>query len=141
MKHTPKLRRQKCKNRPDRAFVEVDGKRHFLGRWGVPETHEAYAQLILQLSTGKPVKQNHDSPTVLELCADFLEHMKREGSAELEYLKTAVRRLNQMYGHTPVDEFTPQCLRAVRDKAVGEGLSRSGCNRLTNTIRRIFNGS
>ena len=138
MKRTPKLRRQKCKNRPDRAFVEIDGKRHFLGRWDAPETQEAYARLILQLSTGQPVKRNHDSTTVLELCADFLEHMQREGSTELEYLKTAVRRLTGMYGHAAVDDFTPSCLRAVRDNAVTEGLSRSGCNRLTNTVRRIF---
>ena len=136
MKRTPKLRRQKCKTRPDRAFVEMDGKRHFLGRWNAPETQEAYARLILQLSKGQPVKQTLDSPTVVELCADFLEHMT--GSKELEYLKPTVRRLTNLYGHMAVDEFTPSCLRAVRDQAVKEGLSRSGCNRLTMNIRRIF---
>lgn len=89
MTRTPKLRRQKCKNRPDRAFVEMNGKRHFLGQWDAPETQEAYARLILQLSQGQPVKHTLDSPTVVELCADFLDYMKRSGSTEVEYLKTA----------------------------------------------------
>ena len=136
----PKLRRQKCKNRPDRAFVELKGKRHFLGRWDAPETQEAYARLILRLSNGQPAldRSGGGSVTVVELCADFLEYRQRIGCTELDYLTTAVRRLTRLHGHTAVDEFTPSCLRMVRDKAVKEGLSRSGCNRLAKTVRRIF---
>lgn len=42
----PKLRRQKGKKRADRAFVEIDGERRYLGWWGTPEATEAYARLV-----------------------------------------------------------------------------------------------
>jgi len=79
MTRIPKLRRQKCKHRPDRAFVEIEGKRHFLGRWDDPRTQEAYARLILRLSNGQaPQKGSGGSVTVVELCASFLEDMTKK---------------------------------------------------------------
>ena len=50
---TPGYRRQKT-NAYDRAFVEIDGERHYLGRHGTPESRQRYVWLIADwLASGR----------------------------------------------------------------------------------------
>jgi len=44
---TPKYRRHRSGGR-DRAFVELDGQRTYLGTYGSTESHERYDQLIAE---------------------------------------------------------------------------------------------
>ena len=45
----PKYRRQKTKT-VDHAFVELSGTRHYLGRFGAPESKQAYHRLLAEWS-------------------------------------------------------------------------------------------
>jgi mevalonate pyrophosphate decarboxylase len=47
---TPTYRRHSPRNL---AFVEIRGKRTYLGRYGSPESKAAYANIVLELSAGE----------------------------------------------------------------------------------------
>lgn len=44
---TPKYRRHKSRKR-DRAFVEINGQRKYLGRYNTPESKERYHRLLAE---------------------------------------------------------------------------------------------
>src|SRR5262245_54759159 len=53
-------------------------------------------------------------------------------------IRLALRVLNRLYGHSPVQDFGPLALKACRTEFVGQGLSRRECNRRTNLIEGAF---
>lgn len=79
-KSTPGYRHQKHKNRPDRAFVEIGGQRHYLGRWDDPASLQLDHRVVQQWkATGcLPVSKREDGLTITELCARFWTQAKAE---------------------------------------------------------------
>ena len=59
-------------------------------------------------------------------------------SGELVNLREAIKPLRSLYGYTPADKFGPLGLRAVRDKMIDQGLSRTTINSRINRMRRVF---
>ena len=47
-KKTPSYRRQRRKNGSDLAFVEIDGRRHYLGPYETAASREQYHRLIAE---------------------------------------------------------------------------------------------
>ena len=45
---SPKYQRQKRPNSADQAFVELDGRRHYLGRYGSAQSKEACHRLVAE---------------------------------------------------------------------------------------------
>ena len=45
---SPSYRRQKRKDGNDLAFVEINGKRHYLGAYNSPESRQAYHRLLAE---------------------------------------------------------------------------------------------
>ena len=70
----PPYCRQRETSRPDRAFVRIDCKKIYLGRYGSPKSKAKYAEVIAEPSEGPCsfVPPNH--PTISELILAYLEY-------------------------------------------------------------------
>ncbi len=136
------------------AVVRLEGRDHYLGSHGTPESRKRYDRLIaewLTRSTSPPATGDQFSTaaspaaTIDEVVLAFWTHAEThyrdpQGSptAELGNLRDAIRPLRRLYGGTKAAEFGPLALRAVREELVRSGLARSTVNARINRIRRIF---
>lgn len=149
----PKLCRHKVKGKPDRGYVTLNSTRRYLGRWGTPETKRAYELLVAEFLTyghALPCKSATSesasaSLTVAELLASFWRHAeshyrKPDGTptSRISAIKSAVRPLRRLYGHTRVDDFGPRSLKVVRSAMVEAGHIRRSINQAVSTIRGVF---
>jgi integrase len=129
--------------------VTIGGRDRYLGKFDSPESRAEYDRLIAEWllggrqSTHAP-RDNPDDLTVAELSLRYLEwatgyyRKLDEPTSEIRNVKRAIQTLRTLYGHTAAREFGPLALKAVRNRWIDEGLTRSGCNRLTGIVKRIF---
>ena len=64
------------------AFVQIKGKRHYLGLWGTSKSKERYSRFVAELATNPsslPLSTalSEQNLTVLELCAAYWEFAPR----------------------------------------------------------------
>jgi len=141
----PKYRRQKSKPH-DRAFVELNGTRVYLGRWRSSESKARYARLVADWEgNGRQLPVAADEITVVELVARFLSHAesyyrREDGSTTKEAydMRNAMRPVRELFGSTPVSQFGPRALKAVRQGMIDADLSRRVINQRVNRIRHVF---
>lgn len=157
MPDLPKLRRQKAvrqgTHRPeqDRAFVQINRKRVYLGKYADPQTHARYHQLMAQLAQAPGAEPDDlgqpDLPTltVTELCLRFFDHAEcyyrlPDGTqtTEVRNIKVALRAIRELYSTTPAETFGPLALQRVRDRMIEMGWCRSNINKNIDRIRRMF---
>ncbi|MEQ8846893.1 site-specific integrase [Botrimarina sp.] len=135
------------------ACCKVGGKRIYLGKYGSPESREAYARVVASVLAGAPVtadtvKTTGAKPaatiTVAMLAEKYLEHCaayyRRNGepTEQLIYARIAVERLVDRFGEVPAHEFGPLAFTAYRDGLVAMGLSRRYINATCQRVRRMF---
>lgn len=139
----PKLRRQKLRNR---AFVEYDGKRIYLGRWGDTTTKANYRAFINEITAPVPqVKEDDPPPTVADLALFFLKaranYYVKDGrqTGQLARYKAALEFPLKLYPSTPVDDFGPRKLIVCRNAMEESGrFARSYVNTLINCFRTVY---
>jgi hypothetical protein len=114
----PKHRRQREKFILDHAFVELNGKRIYLGDYDSHESREKYDRLIAEWLANHrlPVQAPTNGMSIEELVARFLLHAEEyyRGSGELGNYRDALRPLIGLYGSTAAIDFGPTALKAVR---------------------------
>ncbi len=141
----PKYRRSRRKTGRDLAFVEIDGRRLYLGAYGTADSRERYHRLLAEwVANGRHLPVAADDITVTGVAALFLrwargyyvKHGKR--TAEPENIALAVRPAKKLYGRTPAAEFGPRALKAVRQKMIDRGWTRKYINRHVDRIKRMF---
>ena len=131
------------------AVVSIGGRDVYLGKHGSPESRAKYDQLIAEWLLGgrqntHAPRDNPDDLTVSELGIRYVEWATAyyrkldEPTSEIHNVNRAVRTLRQLYGPTVARDFGPLALKAVRNRWVDEGITRSGCNRLTGIVKRLF---
>jgi hypothetical protein len=130
-----------CKN-GKYAVVYVNGKKHYLGLYGSPESRQEYARLIAEWDT-KPIPHQTKSESdvsINELAAAFLDHFEsRQDKTEFTHNKSAIGYAVNIYGTLPANEFSPKKLKVVRSQMVKAGtLCRRMVNRYVGKIRMIF---
>lgn len=140
---TPSLRLHKPTGQ---AFVEINGKRHYLGKHDLPETTQAYHRLIAEWIAGGyrlPVPQ--DAITIMEVAEAYCEfaegyYIGRFGETTPEYgrIQAALRPVVDLYGVVPAIQFGPIALRAVRQTWIDQGLSITTINSYAGIVRRMF---
>jgi integrase len=145
----PSYSRYKPKNL---GLVVIDGKQHYLGPYGTPESLAEYNRLVQEwLTRGtvaarpEPLDPSPASTLVNEVIVAFLGHAEGHyvgpdgtPTGEVYNLTVSLKPLRSLYGYTPADQFGPLALRAVRDRMIADGLSRSTINARINRIRRMF---
>ena len=131
-----------------RAVATFGGKDVYLGAYGSPESRAEYNRLVAEyfVHGGRlpaPAGASGDL-TVNELLVAYLRfadgYYRKNGkpTTEAECIRYSVRPLRKLYGHTPVKDFGPLALKAVREEMVKSGLCRNECNKRTGRIVRLF---
>src|SRR5262249_6664326 len=128
--------------------VTLDGRDHYLGKFGSTVSEARYKALLAEWLTvgGAPrPREGAARPTVVELLAAYWKYAEQhyrdrdgEPSKELLNLRDALRPLRQLYGHHPADAFGPLALHAVREEMIRSGLARTTINWRVDRIRRLF---
>lgn len=144
-KHLPRYRRQKSRH-GDRAFVELGGRRVYLGPHDSPESRREYDRVLAEwLESGRRPEPTGERITIVQLLHGFWEHAVRHyrqpdgtPSQELANYKAVLSLLRHLYADHPVEEFTPRALKATRRRMIQKGWSRRSINRQVVRIRSIF---
>lgn len=138
-----------------RAVVTINGRDHYLGPHGSPESLEAYGRLIAQYSAGRPITlvpdrtEQQRGPTINEIALVFMRHAQSyyvkngEQTDEVACIRSALTPLCILYGDTPAKDFGPLALKAVRQRMIDVGgkrgpWSRDYINKSIERIRRAF---
>jgi integrase len=98
-----------------------------LGEWGSPESHAEHARLIAEWRAawegGASAGPSPECRTINGLLALWWlreVQVKYASKTEMDNLRSAVRPLRRLYGHTDAHEFGPRSLKALR-KAMADG--------------------
>ncbi len=142
---TPKYRRHKASGQ---AIVSIQGHDFYLGPWNSKGSKVEYDRIISEwLAAGRqlPAANGRASDlTIVEVLARHkkfaVQHYRKDGvsTGEWDNIALAIRPLKELYGRTLVRDFGPLALKAIQQKMVDSGLSRSGINRRIAKIKRIF---
>jgi integrase len=133
------------------AVVTIDGKNHYLGPYGSPESHEKYARLLAEwrlhsqrlLPTTGP-RSVASNLSVNELILTYFRHAQayyvKDGrpTSEQDNIRQALRFLRQLYGASPAVEFGSVALANVRQAMIAAGRSRKLINKDVHRIRGMF---
>ncbi|MCA8999156.1 MAG: site-specific integrase [Planctomycetaceae bacterium] len=140
MARTPKYSHHKATGQ---AFVRINGSFIYLGKYGSPESHDAYDREIVKWRRQNDLSAKF-STTVAQLALAYTEHAKthyrnEDGTetGEVQNIQYALKPLVRMFRNVPCAEFGPLKLKAVR-----EDLMKRHCRVQVNNhiyrIRRAF---
>lgn len=125
------------------ARVRIDGKDHYLGLYGSPESYESYDDIISEWVLKQDVSGY--TLTIDDLCLKFLDfaegyYRRKDGSPTdtTRNLREALRYVIRDFGQQRVRQFGPLKLKAVREAMIRDGRCRTNINRLIQSIRRVF---
>lgn len=124
------------------AYVRIDGKDHYLGPYGSPESRDRYDELIREWT----VSQSVDSVTLTvdELAIRYMQHARQhyrkngEETSEVSSIMAALRVVVRSAGRNRARDFGPLKLQAVRDEMVALGWKRKSINAQVGRVRRMF---
>src|SRR3954454_16290169 len=145
----PSYRLHKARNL---AVVTLDGKNHYLGPYGSPESHEKYARLIADWRANRPrlLPDTTAGPaidrtrSVNQLILAYWRHVEgyyvKDGrpTSEQDNIRQALRFVRRTYGSTPAADFGPLALKNVRQAMIEGGRSRKLINKDVNRVRQMF---
>jgi len=148
----PKYRCQKSgrTNWKDLAFVEIGGKRTYLGEWGSDESKKQYDRIVSEwLANGRqlaPELEQSSQTAVLNVCHAFWEwaknrHRKADGTPTpgQEHIRQALKPLLAFCPALPAADFGPKKLKNYREHLVKlKSLSRETINAHVKIIKRMF---
>ena len=156
MKRPPKLCRNKCRNF---AYVTVNGKQIYLGKWGTDEAQAAYERFLLNwIKTNRENQpQNQPQPkdprggfTVTEMAVAYVAEYRKRPVKNRSDLKTFIRianRLADVFPNYEADRFSVRDLETLRDSFQNEEFTRMGkqqkrsrtyLNKLISRTKTIF---
>ena len=144
-----RLPKYSCHKATGQARIRHNGRTIYLGKFGSPESKEAYARFIANLpQTNKPAKLAEAIPgaslLVGEIVLRFFEHAKgyyvRNGVATGEHItiRACLRPLTKRFGQLPALEFGPKKLKLVREDMIGLDWCRRTVNKAVSIIKRCF---
>jgi integrase len=118
-----------------------------LGPWDTTESREEYARVLLALNAHNGryptvnAAQRVEGLSVNEVILAFWRYAESRYGAdnkELAQYRYSLRPVKQLYGTHAAAEFTPKCLKAVRQRMVDCGWCRSVINRRLSRIKSVF---
>lgn len=129
--------------------VRLNGKDYYTGKWGTPEAQAEYDRLISEYLAKRLAKPDdpfrpESATTVGELVLIYVRHAQtkyvRDGqpTKHVERVKRSLSHLARLYGPTPLKDFGPLALKAVRQSFVDAGWSRNHVNHCAGVIKTMF---
>ena len=141
----PKYRKHRASGQ---AVVTIAGRDCYLGPHSTKASKLEYDRLINEwLASGRPstpATSTTSDLTINELLVrywTFAElHYQKDGkpTSEQDEIRQSLRVLKEWYGKTPVAEFGPLALKALRVKMIQSNLSRGVINNRIGKIKRVF---
>lgn len=143
------------------AFVEIDGKREYLGPYATPESRQRYHSRLAELAAKESVRSTHNegnfqdapAPTAAasgdKLIVDQLlwrfwswaklRYRDESGpTAHLANLRQTMKKVTKQFGNVAVADFGPSHIRALREQLIQDGAARSYINKLVGYVKQIF---
>ena len=139
------------------ARIRIDGRDYLLGPYGSDESRVRYAELVSRAASGlaiDPIAKSKaqanavdadPGPSVAELLQGYWHHAhqyyrKPDGTptSEICCLKSALTPLREVFGLTPAASFTPLMLKALRQKFIAAGWTRTNINKNVCRVRSVF---
>ena len=131
------------------ARIKHNGKTTYLGKFGSPESHQAYAAFVARLPKPEEPKKlaelvPGESLLVGEVVLRYYQHAQgysvRDGvpTGEHETIRCCLRFLTKRFSDLPASEFGPKKLKAVREDMIELGKSRRYINKATSIVKRCF---
>ena len=128
--------------------VTLSGKDFYLGPWGTKVSKLEYDRVVGEwIQNGRHLPGSNEGCdfAVIEICTAFRKHADvyytKNGmrTREAEIIQDIlVRFVVPLYGRTPVSDFGPLALKAVREKMIEAGHKRGVINKNIDRIRRMF---
>jgi integrase len=147
VRRIPKYR---CFRPKNLGLVVLNGRQHYLGPYGTPESVAEYHRLVQEYLTNESVSSappvvGDTAKTVNEIILVFWErhrmhyrHPDGSPTGELDNYRDSLRPLRKLYGCAPAREFSPLKLKAVRKAMIDASLSRTTINQRVGRIVRVF---
>jgi integrase len=129
------------------AFVELGGRRFYLGKHGSKASKEEYERRIAEyLGNGRklPPTRTKSGISCQELAVHFLEwaegyYVKNGQQTDtFDHYRRAVALWVKLYGHEPVDAFTPLSLTFLQKQWIEMGYARLTINYYVSIIKQAF---
>jgi len=124
------------------ARVRIDGRDHYLGAYGSPESRDRYERFVSEW-----LFRNSDATraalTIGDLGLLYLRHVeqhyRKNGrvTSEVACVRVALRYLMDECRATKVAEFGPRLLKRIRQRMIEDGVVRVSLNRHIGRIRRM----
>ncbi len=139
----PRLHRHKATGQ---AYVEIRGRRFYLGRFDAPDAEERYRRFVAEYATFKAAPPRPgDALTVNELIALYWRHLcdtyrdvDGKPSREAQSFRHALKHVRELYGASWAREFGPLKLKAVRERMISLGWTRGHVNQQVRRSTRMF---
>src|SRR5262249_33992020 len=132
----------------------ADGTRKdvHLGEYDSPQSRAEYTRVLQELAASPVTGTAHPATstptrglTVNELLLAFWEHARRHyrrpdgtPTSEIHNYRLAIRVTRELYGRTPVREFGPLTLKAIRQRLIDARLCRRVINGRVARVRHVF---
>ena len=144
----PTLRHHRPTNQAVTTVRLPDGgtKDFYLGKHGSAAARNEYARVVaLVAANGGTYPANRHDLTVSEALARYFRHAATyyrtpDGAPSrcIESLKSALRYVRVLFASTPLADFGPPQLKAVRQSMIDDGRVRTNINRFVGLIRQFF---
>ncbi len=124
------------------AYVKLEGKRHYLGVYGSPESHRLYAEKIADWQS-RQTNAPHELK-VRQLTVFYWKHAKSyyvkngQPSGHLHIIRNALKYLNAECRDLLAVELGPKRLIRFRDALIKQGHSRKYINDLISVVKRMY---
>lgn len=131
------------------ARVKHNGRSIYLGKYGSPESHEAYARFLAEL------RNPEEQPVVAELVPGevltvgqctlrYFEYARtyytKDGkpTSELSVIRALIKPLNKRFYDLPATEFGPKKLKLLQTDMISLGWTRRSINKGAEIMKRCF---
>ncbi len=142
------------------AWTRIAGRDYLLGPYASDQSRIKYAALVAKVAGGLSVdplgggfnrgslprneSEADSGPSVAELLLAFKTHADAyytkggRPTAEVDCFASAMRPARELFAMIPARDFTPLCLKAVREVFIAKGWSRGFCNKEANRLRHVW---
>jgi integrase len=146
---TPSYLLHRQSGRARAVWTDNLGLRHqklLPGPFDSPESRTAFARLQLELETS-PTAITTDPSAIslaevlcayLEFADGYYRTLDGKPTSEVKEIKLAIRPVRELYGQTPVEQFGPRSLAAVRQHMIGLKWCRTLINKRIDRVKRAI---